>query len=65
MGKPQDKEPQHNLKNIGTTEVEESTDVADNDDTDTDVVEQRPNMAAALKARDKVKAWTTYEMTCD
>ena len=35
VGKPQDKEPQHNLKNVGTMEVEESTDVADDDDTDT------------------------------
>ena len=67
MGKPQDKEPQNNPKNVGTctTEIEEATDVADNNDAVTDVVEPQPKRAAALKAREKVRAWTTYEMTCD
>ena len=41
VGKPQDKEPQNNPKNVGTctTEIEEATDVADNNDAVTDVVE--------------------------
>ena len=62
---PRTRNHKENPKNVGTTEIEEATDVADNDDADTDVIERRPKRAATLEAREKVKAWTTYEMTYD
>lgn len=49
--------------NICTTENEgTTTDVADQDG---DKPEGRPKRASALRARDGIKAWTTYEMDCD
>lgn len=62
---PEDKEVQNNPKDVSTTEFEKSTSAVDKDNADTDTAKRWPRRAAALKARARGKAWTTYEITHD
>ena len=55
----------NNPKDVSTTEFEKSTSAVDKDNADTDTAKRWPRRAAALKARARGKAWTTYEITHD